>query len=51
MRRALGIVCCDSSVAFDTVSHRILIDKMKKYGLAERGRGVKTGRKVGPRGW
>lgn len=44
MRRELvGIFYHDFSVAFDTLSRKILIDKMMKYGLDEQRGGVKIG--------
>lgn len=39
----VGIFYHDFSVAFDTLSHRIFIDKMMKYGLDEQRSGVKIG--------
>lgn len=42
-RRPIGIVYSGLIVAFDTISHMILIDKMMKYGLDEQRGGVKTG--------
>jgi len=34
-RRAVDIVCLDFSKAFDTVSRKIVIDKLLIYGLDE----------------
>ena len=34
--RAVGVVYHDFSKAFDTVSHHILTDKLRKSGLGER---------------
>lgn len=45
----VGIAYCDVSVAFNTISHKILIDKMMKYGLDEqRGSARKLAEQVGP---
>jgi len=33
--RAVDIVCLDFSKTFDTTSHKILVEKLLKYRLAE----------------
>lgn len=41
-RKQEGIVYHDFGASFDTLSHKILIDKIMKYGLDEQRGGVKS---------
>lgn len=47
--RSVDIIFLDFSKAFDTVTCKIPIVKLLKYGLGEQ-TGLKTGRMAGPRG-